>query len=105
MNDKISKIKTERKKMHRGKMLTFCNSAVMRIRKKIPYFYGILCVLSYLLKSTLSNVYCTIKLVLFKSFRNSKRRNKGNFTSKSNSNKTKLCGGQYYLVLNKILTL
>ena len=32
-------------------------------------------------------------IVLFKSFRNSKRRNKGNFMSKSNSNKIKLCGG------------
>ena len=31
-------------------------------------------------------------IVLFKSLRNSKRRNKGNFTSKSNSNKIKLCG-------------
>ena len=37
------------------------------------------------------------KIVLFKSFRNSKRRNNGNFTSKSNSNKIKLCGGQHYL--------
>ena len=39
-------------------------------------------------------------IVLFKSLRNSKRRNKGNFTSKSNSNKIKLCrgGGQHYLV-------
>ena len=47
------------------------------------------------------------KLVLFKSLRNSKRRNKGNFTSKSNSNKIKLCGGggEQYLVLNKISTL
>ena len=35
----------------------------------------------------------TLKIVLFKSLRNSKRRNKGNFTSKSNSNKIKLCGG------------
>ena len=45
--------------------------------------------------------------VLFKSIRNSKRRNKGNFTSKSNSNKIKLCGvwGQHYLVLNKFTTL
>ena len=32
------------------------------------------------------------KIVLFKSLRNRKRRNKGNFTSKSNSNKLKLCG-------------
>ena len=42
-----------------------------------------------------------------KSLRNSKRRNKGNFTSKSISNKIKLCvfGGQQYLVLNKISTL
>ena len=46
-------------------------------------------------------------IVLFKSLRNSKRRNKGNFTSKSNSNKIKLCGGggQHYLVLDKISTL
>ena len=29
-------------------------------------------------------------MVLFESLRNSKRRNKGNFTSKSNSNKIKL---------------
>ena len=34
-----------------------------------------------------------MKIVLFKSLRNSKRRNKGNFTSESNSNKIKLCGG------------
>ena len=34
-----------------------------------------------------------IIIVLFKSLRNSKRRNKLNFTSKSNSNKIKLCGG------------
>ena len=46
-----------------------------------------------------------IQIVLFKSIRNSKRRNKGNFTSKSNSNKIKLGGGQHYLVLNKISTL
>ena len=41
---------------------------------------------------------------IFKSLRNSKRPNKGNFTSKSNSNKIKLCGGggNHYLVLNKI---
>ena len=40
------------------------------------------------------------------SIRNSKRRNEGNFTSKSNSNKIKLCwgGGQHYLALNKIST-
>ena len=46
-------------------------------------------------------------IVLFKSLRNSKRRNKVNFTSKSNSNKIKLRGGggQHYLVLNKISTL
>ena len=46
-------------------------------------------------------------IVLFKTLRNSKRRNKGNFTSKSNSNLIKLCGGwgQYYLVLNKMSTL
>ena len=40
------------------------------------------------------------------SLRNIKRRNKGNFTLKSNSNKIKLCGGggggQNYLALNKI---
>ena len=45
--------------------------------------------------------------VLFKSLRNSKRRKKGNFTSKSNSKKIKLSGGggQHYLVLNKNSTL
>ena len=45
--------------------------------------------------------------VLLKSIRNSKRRNKGNFTSKSNSHKIRLCGGagQHYLVLNTISTL
>ena len=45
-------------------------------------------------------------IVLFKALKNSKRRNKGNFMSKSNSNKIKLCGGggQHYLVLNKIST-
>ena len=42
-------------------------------------------------------------LVLFKSPGNSKRRNKGNVMSKSNSNKIKLCGGwgQHYLVLDR----
>ena len=47
------------------------------------------------------------RIVLFKSLRNSKRLNKGNFKSKSNSNKIKLCGdgGQHYLVLNKVSTL
>ena len=46
-------------------------------------------------------------IVLFKSLRNSERRNKGNFTSKSNSNKIKLLGGegQHYLVLNNISML
>ena len=50
---------------------------------------------------------CEFKIVLFKSLRNCKRRNKGNFASKYNSNKIKLCGGgvQHYLVLNKILML
>ena len=45
--------------------------------------------------------------VLFKSHGNCKRRKKGNFTLKSNSNKIMLCGGgrQHYLVLNKISTL
>ena len=39
-------------------------------------------------------------IVLFKSLRNSKRRNKENFTLKSNLNKIKLCGGggQHHLV-------
>ena len=46
------------------------------------------------------------KIVLFKSLRNCKRRNKGYFTLKSNSNNIMLCvgGGQHYLVLNKIST-
>ena len=34
-----------------------------------------------------------INSVIFKSIRNGKRRNKGNFTSKSNSNKIKFSGG------------
>ena len=52
-------------------------------------------------------IQTNLKIVLFKSLRNSKRCNNGNFTSKSNSNKIKLCGGggQHYLVLNKIPTL
>ena len=47
------------------------------------------------------------KIVLFKSLRNSKKCNKGNFTSKSNWTKLKLFGGggQHYLVWNKISTL
>ena len=46
------------------------------------------------------------KIVLFKSLRNGKRCNKGNFMLKSNSNKIMLCGGggQYYIVFNKIST-
>ena len=52
-------------------------------------------------------LYIKFSIVLFKRLSNSKRRNKGNFTSKSNSNKIKLCGGggQHYLILNKISTL
>ena len=42
------------------------------------------------------------KIVLFKSLRNCKRRNKGNFTAKSNSNKIKLCGGGDNIVLFQI---
>ena len=44
---------------------------------------------------------------VFRSLRNWKRRNKGNFTLKSISNKIMLCGsrGLHYLVLNKISTL
>ena len=37
-------------------------------------------------------------IVLFKSIRKCKRRNKGNFTSKSNSNKIMLCGGQHFVL-------
>ena len=46
------------------------------------------------------------KIVPFKSLRNCKRPNKGNITSKSNSNKIMLDGGggKYYLALNKIIT-
>ena len=46
-------------------------------------------------------------IVLFKSLQNFKRRKKGNFTLKSNSNKIILCGvgWQHYLVLNKISAL
>ena len=45
-------------------------------------------------------------IVLFKSLINLKRRNIGNLTLKSNSNKIMLCGGgwQHYLVLYKIST-
>ena len=47
------------------------------------------------------------KIVFFMSLRNCKRRNKGNFMLKSNSNKIMLCWGgwQHYLVLSKISTL
>ena len=53
------------------------------------------------------NMQSRQEIVLFKSSRNSERRNKGNIRSKSNSNKIKLCGGggQHYLILNKISTL
>ena len=46
-------------------------------------------------------------IVLFESLSNCKKHKKGNFTSKSNSNKIMLCvgGGQHHLVLNKISTL
>ena len=46
-------------------------------------------------------IYSTLE-----SLRNCKRRNKGNFTLKSYSNKILLCGGrgQHYLVLDKIST-
>ena len=48
--------------------------------------------------------YISQNIVLFKSLRNSKRCNKGNFTLKSNSNKIMLCGGggQPYLVLIRL---
>ena len=39
------------------------------------------------------------QIVLFKSPRNSKRHNKGNFTSKSDSNKIKLCEGGGNIIL------
>ena len=41
---------------------------------------------------------CSI-IVLLKSLRHCKGRNKGNFMLKSNSNKIMLCGGQHYLIL------
>ena len=49
-------------------------------------------------------------IVLFKSFRNSKSHNKGNFTSKSNSNKLNLCGwgatlSSFELDFNVIISL
>ena len=45
--------------------------------------------------------------ITFDTLRNCKRRNKGNFMLKSNSNKIMLCGGggQHILGLNKISTL
>ena len=54
-----------------------------------------------------ANIVRGHKIVLFKSLRNSKRHNKGNFMLKSNLNNIKLCGGggQHYLVLNKSPTL
>ena len=44
------------------------------------------------------------RIVLFKSLRNCKKRNRGNITLKSNPNKMMLCwgGGKYHLVLIKI---
>ena len=47
------------------------------------------------------NIFITNQecIVLFKSLRNSKRHNKGNFMSKSNSNKIKLCGGGGNIIL------
>ena len=76
------------------------NCEVKNVRDPNPW----LCV-SVFAKNT--NILCPQEIVLFKSLRNSKRRNKGNFTSKSNSNKIKLCGGggQHYLVLNKFSAL
>ena len=44
-------------------------------------------------------------IVLFKSFRNFKRCNKGNFTSNSFKQDYVVWEGQHYLVLNKILAL
>ena len=46
----------------------------------------------------------SLKIVLFKSLRNSNKRNKRNFTLKSNSNKVMLCWvwRQHYLVFNKM---
>ena len=40
---------------------------------------------------------------LFRNFRNCKRRNKGNFTLKFNSNKMMLCwgGGQHYVCIKR----
>ena len=47
-----------------------------------------------------------VKKVFFKSLRNSKSRNKGNFKLKSNSNKILLFegGGHHHLIFNKIST-
>ena len=52
----------------------------------------------------LSKYNLKLELVLFKSLRNCIRRNKGNFTLKSNSNKIMLCGGegQNDLLLNYV---
>ena len=49
----------------------------------------------------------TYQIVHFNSLRNSKRHNKGNFKSKSNSNEIKLCGGVGATLscFNKISTL
>ena len=60
--------------------------------------YGNCLNISYYFKVKSVRSQPAFTIVLFKSLRNSKRRNKGKFTSKSNSNKIKLCGGQHYLV-------
>ena len=52
----------------------------IRFRRKISFFKSF----------TISN---RLKKYYFKSLRNCKRRNKGNFTLKSNSNQIMLCGG------------
>ena len=54
-------------------------------------------------RGKLEKIY-PFQIVLFKSVRSCKRRNKGNFTLKYNLYNIMLCGGggQLYLVLNKI---
>ena len=52
----------------------------------------------------LARITLKVGIVLFKSLRNIKKRKKGNFTSKSNSNTIKLFGVGGNIVLNKIST-
>ena len=96
----------------------FCNWKICLKWKKYPQKIHVVCRSKTGQLHNVMKIFCPFsffylhlikmnrKIVLFKSIRNYKRRNKWNFTFKSNSNKMMLFGGgrQHYLLMNKIST-